>query len=227
MAAVAAFVLAACDGSVVVGGGDTRGDTRSYEVSSRIDRLVVRADAGAVEVTGTEEEAPPEVTERLHYDKRQPRTSHEIEGNTLVLTATCPSRGQRRCWVDYTITVERSVEVAAESGAGNVVVQDTSGSVEARTSAGDIRATGVTGPSVVAGSDAGSVVLEFTSAPDEVDATTSAGDVTVRLPGRTSYAVEADTEVGDRRVEVPVDSGSAHRVVLRSDVGDVSVLPAA
>ncbi|MQA85940.1 MAG: DUF4097 family beta strand repeat protein [Streptosporangiales bacterium] len=215
--------LAGCNGTVVVG-GDTQGDEKNYEVGGRIDRLVVRADAGDVKVTGTEGERTPAVTERLHYDTRKPRTTHKVENNTLVLTATCPG-GARRCWVDYAITVERSVQVTAETGAGDVVVENTSRPMEATADAGDVRATGLAGPSAVAGSDAGGVLLEFVSPPDQVDATTSAGDVTIRLPGGTSYAVEADTDVGDSTVDVPVDSGSAHRVRARSDVGDVSVLP--
>lgn len=223
--AALALALAGCDEGGIVTQGDTQGDVRNYEVGRRVDRLVVRADAGGVTVTGTEDERPPEVTERLHYDRRKPQTSHRIENGTLVLTATCPSRGARQCWVDYTITVERSVEVAAETGAGNIVVEDTVRPVEASADAGDVRATGLAGSSAIASSDAGGVLLEFASPPDKVDATTSAGDVTVRLPDGTSYAVEADTEVGERTVRVPADPGSARRVQVRSDVGDVSVLP--
>jgi hypothetical protein len=49
--------------------------------------------------------------------------------------------------------------------------------------------------------------------------------VTVRLPGGSTYAVDATTDAGDREVSVAVDPGSGHRVTAQSEAGNVTVKP--
>lgn len=225
---LAAALTAACDAvTVSTSGAPTPKEVDSYEVDGAVDRLVVRADAGSVEVRGTDRDQPPAVTEELHHDGQKPRTSHRTESGTVTLTATCPSRGQHRCWVDYMITVGRKAELVLDTGAGDIDVQDAAGAVEVSTGAGDVRAGGLAASSVTARSGAGGVQLGFVAPPEAVDAVASAGDVTVRLPDGAAYAVDAGTDVGEQVVDVPTASDAGHRVRARSEAGDVSVLPAA
>lgn len=58
----------------------------------------------------------------------------------------------------------------------------------------------------------------------ELVAVTGAGDVTVRLAGGP-YRVDAQTEAGDRIVEVPNDAAATLSVTARTGAGDVRVLP--
>lgn len=227
----AAVALAGCDETsraaptTTTTTGDTAGDPNNYQVGQRVDGLVVRVDAGSVQVRSAAGEAPPVVAEELNYDDEKPRTRHRVDGGVLYLTATCPSGGARRCWVDYTVTVEDSVDLTIETGAGDIVVDGNTRSVEASTEAGNVRASGLAG-SATASSEAGNVSLAFVSSPGHAEATSSAGDVTVRVPADVGYQVDARTGLGERAVEVPTSSGSQWFIRARTEVGDVSVLPA-
>jgi hypothetical protein len=163
-------------------------------------------------------------------------------GDELVLSGDCPAVVSSWCSVDYTVVVPPDTEVIVDSGsgsitvigvqgdvtasssAGSVTVSDLGGVVRLTSSAGAVRGEGLTGTTVRARSDAGSVRLVFDAAPTSVDADSSAGAVEVVVPYDDAvYAVDASTSAGSTRIEVATDPSADRTLRLRSSAGDVSV----
>lgn len=147
------------------------------------------------------------------------------------------------CSVDYTVTLPADTDVVGATAAGDITIEGLSGDIDVATSAGAIDATGASGEVRLRSSagdvtlldstasrigvrtSAGDVEVTALEAPDEIDAETSAGDVTLFLPGDVGYDVLADTSAGDVTVGV-IDDPAAPRVVrARTSAGDVTVLP--
>ncbi|MFC8590311.1 DUF4097 family beta strand repeat-containing protein [Streptomyces atroolivaceus] len=107
---------------------------------------------------------------------------------------------------------------------GGVTVRDASGPLKLSADNGSIEAERVSGSSVIARSDNGSVQLGFTRAPDLVDTVSDNGSISIDLPGGKSvYAVSAEADNGDVSVDVPRNESSEHVVKARSDNGEVTV----
>jgi len=167
-----------------------------------------------------------------------------VDEGRLVLTGTCPLYLSTYCSVDYEIRVPAEVAVVARVDDGPIRVIGVSGAVEVVSDNSGVELVGLTGPvrvhsangsltgedlqspSVEASTDNGSVDLGFTAAPDTVLATSDNGSVEVRLPGVAGdYRVDAGTDNGSTEIGVATDPASSRSVVLRSDNGDLRVLP--
>ncbi len=205
-----------------VGFGDTR--TNSYEVAGQprpITELRVSSDAGDIEVVG-HGSGPVRVVEELHYEKEPPRTHHKVRQGVLSLRYDdCGDD----CWVDYRIEVPARVATVLHNGAGDITLRGMAGRIEATTGAGDLTARRLRSRRATLRTSAGNVDVAFASAPSSVDAVSSAGNLTVRLPGGT-YAVRAATTVGDAVVGVHRASTSPRTIHAETQAGDVRVLPA-
>ncbi len=111
-----------------------------------------------------------------------------------------------------------------QSSAGDVRVTGSSGTLQLVSSAGDVVVTGANASSVEATSSAGDVRLSFRNAPRSITASSSAGDVAVGVArSSTGYRVDASTSAGDTTVQIKSDPESPMRMKLRSSAGDVSV----
>lgn len=147
------------------------------------------------------------------------------------------------CGTDYVITVPKDLEVSVENTSGNVKVSDvaavgklktTSGDIELRdaggddvtldATSGDIEATGLTATKVYGKTTSGRVELTFTTAPQEVRAQGSSGDVTVQVPeGAETYKVDTDTSSGDEHAELRTDPAATRTITAKTSSGDVTV----
>ena len=92
-----------------------------------------------------------------------------------------------------------------------------------RSSSGDVSAADLGARRVSASTNSGDVTLEFTAAPDRVDALGHSGDMQVIVPpGSGPYHVITDTNSGDTNA-IP-DSARATRLIhVRTNSGDASV----
>ncbi|MCX5412859.1 DUF4097 family beta strand repeat-containing protein [Streptomyces sp. NBC_00059] len=114
------------------------------------------------------------------------------------------------------------LKISADNG--GVVVRDASGPLELHSDNGTIEAERVSGGSVIARANNGSVELGFETVPDLVDTVSDNGSITIDLPaGKNTYAVSAHADNGDVRVDVPRSDSSGHVVKARSDNGEVTV----
>ena len=146
------------------------------------------------------------------------------------------------CKTSYVLTVPRDVKLTVENSSGKVTVagieggavlktssadievHDVGGPLELRSSSGDVEGDGLAATSVTTHSSSGSVALDFTVAPQTVDAKTSSGDVDIRIPsGTESYKVDTDTSSGDESANVKIDPNATRTIRAKTSSGDVSI----
>jgi hypothetical protein len=195
---------------------------QSFQVTDTIDRIEVRGAVTNVELTtGT---GPVLVQENARYRKERPTTTHQVAGTTLIVQdGGCPKIvGTAGCDVTFAIRVPAGTAVAVNANVGNVRVRDLGGDLTVQTAVGDIDATALGGKNVSAHTDTGTVRLRFSAVPDRVDVLVDVGQVDIRVPGDTRYAVEC---TGHADVSVDRDGSSPHRITASSQLG-ISISPA-
>lgn len=211
----------------------------------RLDGAAVRVvdidnSAGAVQVVGTDSD---EVTirARVSHGMRSTARSERIEGDRLVLRASCPIFGSSFCEVAYTLEVPDDVAIRVRS-AGRIGVSDVAGDVDASTDngrveaariGGDVRltsdngrvaATGLRSTTAEAYSDNGRVELGFLDPPAAVTASSDNGSVEVLLPDTPAeYDVDVSSDNGTTATPINTDPESERTVTASSDNGDVTV----
>lgn len=201
----------------------------------------VTSDNGDVRVIG-DETTTVRVVIRLEQGWSRIDRVARVEGDRLVLSASCPFLGGPFCSADYEVHVPPGIAVAARSDNGDASVTDVDGDATVSSSNGDVagsRLGGVVrlgtdngnvegldlrGRSVKGTSSNGDVELNFDLPPADVEVESSNGDVEVVVPrGDELYAVDATTDNGDARTPVRTDPSGRRRIVARSDNGDVTV----
>jgi hypothetical protein len=146
------------------------------------------------------------------------------------------------CKTTYVLTVPKDVKLTVESSSGSVTVTGMSGGVTAKASSGDIEAhdlggpvtleassgdieaDGLTATSVTSRTSSGSQQLDFTVAPQSVDAKGSSGDIAIQIPsGDESYKVDTKTSSGDESANVKIDPSSSRTIQAKTSSGDVTI----
>jgi DUF4097 and DUF4098 domain-containing protein YvlB len=197
-------------------------NTATYDVADKAAKISISTTAGKVTVT-EKDTATVKVTETRHWEKgKEPTTSHDVTNGTVNLGYKCDNNDA--CWVSYDVEIPRGTGAHIETDAGEVKLTDLSGDLDVSTTAGRISGTGLTARQATARTTAGTLELSFAKAPLDVDAKTTAGRATVRVPGGQSYAVDIDASVGDTEVNVPRDDNSAHKIKVRTTAGQARVL---
>lgn len=212
--------------------------TRAF--TGPVTALQVEVDTGNVNIrTGD----ATSVTTRVHHAFYNPEPTAELVGGILKVEGNC-SGGTfviGTCDVDVDVVVPAGTEVVARSDTGDLEVIGVTGGVVAHTSTGDIDVQGIGGATLLttntgdingedlagpshARSDVGDLDLNFSAAPESLNASTNTGDVLVTVPNDgTRYQVTADSSGGDSKVQVPTDLDSTRHARLRSDIGDVTI----
>jgi len=178
---------------------------------------------GAIRIEGTDDAAIV-VDADVSVGLRSGHHSEQVQGDRLVLRATCPGFLSTWCGVDYTIRVPRHVAVVARSSDSSVTVTGIDGDLQLHSSDGSVTATDVQSPTVDASSSDGRVQLTFAAAPTQVRATSSDGSVTVVVPHTPdAYRVDASSADGGTDVRVSTDPTSSRVIDARSSDGHVTV----
>lgn len=229
-------VLAGCAGPGVL-----QHRTRDYRVGGPVRALVVHGRVGGIEVSGGDV-GKVSVTERISFHDAAPVTTHRVTAGVLTLDSHCPV--VKGCTIGYDITVPAATPVSVRDNVGTITLRSLSGRVIAHTDAGDINLASVSGPVEVTGHagqilgqdvsaaravarlSAGRIDITFSAVPASLTATSTAGSVTLRVPGSASYAVHARSTVGSTRVTVPSSPSSPHVITATVETGAVSVEPA-
>jgi DUF4097 and DUF4098 domain-containing protein YvlB len=199
----------------------TAADQQSYQITDRIDALVV--DARAAAVTLEAGDGPVTVDEIYHSGSDRPTTSHRVDGTTLHLTETGCRDNSVRCDVEFRVRLPAAATADITSQAGAVQVAGLTGNLTVTTQAGAVQGSGLGGDQVRVSTKAGATTLAFTRAPSTVSASTEVGAVEVRVPSGTSYAVDVQSTVGRSDVSVQRDPASPHKIEVRTSVGAVRV----
>lgn len=199
-------------------------------------------DAGRVRVVaGSGDEVV--VNANVTYGLRDAHVDAHVEGDRLIVRASCPIVIFGTCDVDYTVEVPADVAVRVRASGGGITIDGVEGAVDASSSGGGVRLVDTGGPivarssgggvrgedlrseSVDASSSGGGVRLSFTTTPDEVRARSSGGGVTVEVPDTPEpYAVQASSSGGSVRTsDVRHDPDSPRIIDVRSSGGGVTV----
>jgi hypothetical protein len=136
--------------------------------------------------------------------------------------------------------------VAVATGTGNVLVADVHGPVDVNSSNGTVAvtrastavriseqtgyvdATGLLGGTVTVTVANGPIDLGFTAPPQQVDASTQTGGVTVHVPyGNVQYQLDLHTGTGHVVTSIPSDPSSTHVIRVLTENGDILVGPGA
>ncbi|MFC5179861.1 DUF4097 family beta strand repeat-containing protein [Actinomadura harenae] len=228
-ALLAVLPLSACGGSLSVGLANSEKDQRTYTVSEKVTSMKVTGHTGRVEIVGADVPTV-KVTENLRFTKNgRPDVKHEVTGGALEMSYSCPgsiSLSGHVCEVDYRITVPRALAAELRTDTGAIVVSGMTGSVTARANTGTITGTGlrpVASAHISARTDTGSVRLSMASAAAEVSARANTGHIKIVVPGAQKFAVSADTNTGEKQVNIPTDPGAPHTIKAQTDTGDVTI----
>jgi hypothetical protein len=125
---------------------------------------------------------------------------------------------------DITV-IDADGPITLHTSGGDVDVVDSGGDLDLSSSGGSIRATGSTAERVTSGSSGGEITLGFIETPTLVEASTSGGDLVIRVPADDSlYDVEVHTAGGGSEITVRTDPSSERSIIARTSGGDVAVL---
>jgi DUF4097 and DUF4098 domain-containing protein YvlB len=102
----------------------------------------------------------------------------------------------RNISIDYDITLPKSSLLSANSGSGDVDIQDVGSSLKAHSGSGNVRAHGIPGPATL-GTGSGNIDFQQT-APGDVKAETGSGDITLH---GISGALKSSTGSGNIEVD--------------------------
>lgn len=157
---------------------------------------------------------------------RSPNVSSRVKGDSVNVVVECPlwSFGSS---VSLVVEVPPGGSVTARSSAGSVRAEGLSADLDISSSAGSVTATDVTSSVLSAESSAGSVSLTWSAQadPKTIKAESSAGSVRVTVPdvAGVSYRVDADSSAGSTNVEVRTDPSASRTIRARSSAGSVTV----
>jgi DUF4097 and DUF4098 domain-containing protein YvlB len=142
------------------------------------------------------------------------------------------------CHVSVRLEVPRSTSVRVVTGTGDLRAEHLEGGADLRSATGDTHVLGVRGP-VRVHADTGDVevvasapdisvqtatgdVAIVASHPQTIRARAATGDIVLVVPDLT-YAVDAQSDVGDDKVFVQRDDTSPRKLQARTNTGDVIV----
>ena len=196
--------------------------TDLFTAPAPVSDVAIDVDTGGVTVDGGADSA---LTARITrgYAFWGPQVTTRAAGGTVTMTGDCPLLGViTACSADFDVVAPADATVHAKSTAGSVMVTGISGPVTAESTAGGVAVLRSRAPSVTASSTAGDVRVESLGTPNMVTASTSAGGVTVEVPGG-AYKVEASATAGDVTVTgVTRDDAATHVIRASATAGDVT-----
>ena len=188
-----------------------------------ITRIDVSTDRGSVRVIASDRD---DIALSAYVSNGLGGTDHaeRVRGHRLLVDGDCSFPVAYWCTASYTLRVPRGMKLVLWSGSGDVSVSGATGDVDLTSDHGSVEGTRLRSTYVRAGSDHGEVRLGFASAPMQVRATATHGDVTIVVP-RTGDAYRADlsSDHGSTDASVRTDSTARRTIEASSQHGDVTV----
>ena len=213
-----------CGLAVGVSEALTHERTTETTIARHIERVVVRASTGHVNLSGSEG-SRVRVGEKLQWIWRKPRVSTQLRGATLTVSADCPgSSTLNRCKADLDLAIPFDANVVVRGDSGDIAAERLAGHLQLTTDSGNVAGRDLNPTVAVATTNAGNVDLGFSTQPVTVRANSDSGDVTVTVPAGGEYRVDATTNSGDVKVEGVLRNDHAGRsITATADAGDVTV----
>jgi len=217
-------LLVVCGVAVGLSEALTHERTTTATVARHIERVVVSADTGHVNLSGSKGSRVM-VRQKLRWLWRKPSVSTRVEGSTLTVSAQCPgSSTLNRCKADLDLAIPFDADVVVRGDSGDISAERLAGHLELTTDSGDVAGRDLNPTTVKATTNAGNVDLEFATQPVSVHANSDSGDVDVTVPAGGEYRVDAATTAGDVEVQGILRNDHAGRTITATaDAGDVTV----
>jgi hypothetical protein len=223
----------------------------TFTVTEPVRAVQIRTDASNVRL-GYGDVAEPELRFEQAASTIDVTFTHAVENGTLILDVDYD--GKRWWdWMDFGSDVSRlevtlpaalaesRLPVTVDSGAGNVAVHGTFGSVDVATAAGGLELTGraedltletsagnvrvddyAVAGRLQASTSAGNLTIGLTSVPDSATVESSAGNVEFTVPDG-DYRITADTSAGTVTQDAPSNPRSDRHFQLTTAAGNVTV----
>jgi hypothetical protein len=193
-------------------------------VAGQVHKIVVRADAGDVDVRAG---LTGDVVVQRHDAWLVDRPSvHERYANgVLTIDTGCGGlKAVLRCRTDLMIDAPPEVDVQVKTKSGDVDLRGLSGRADVETDSGDIRTHRLEPVTMRATTEAGDVSLDLFGQPARTEAISDAGDVRVTVP-YGQYRVDATADGGgEAKVEGLIrDDLAPQAIVALTNVGDIVV----
>ncbi|WP_151523828.1 hypothetical protein [Serinicoccus kebangsaanensis] len=223
---VVTAVLVAGAGISSVPGMLRQSDTAVLDLPDDVDRVVVQSPRGDVELRELRDGEQARVDAELHWSMARPELGllDGPDDGSVVVQAPCNGGNMGQCSASFSLVVPPGTDVEVVGGFGDIDI-DTTGTVEARGTGGDLRVSGE--PTwIELNSTMGDVTIEGLGAPppELIRVNSTMGDVTVTLPPRIAYAVSTQTDLGDDpQVSVARDRGSPYVVDIETTMGSIDV----
>ena len=196
----------------------------TYVVRGSLNGIALDVGDGDVVIAGGGDRADVAVerTDRFTFD-HPAETERSVVDGVFHVRSRCPATALHSCSVRYRVVVPDNVPVEVRTDSGTVRFSGYRGSGTVRTRTGDVRIDGFCGFSLVARSDAGSIVADAACAPQELVLRSSSGDVRAVVPaGR--YRVDADSASGEAVVRgISSVQDGPFSLDASSSSGDVTV----
>jgi deoxycytidine triphosphate deaminase len=212
------LVLAGAGTAIALAGAGPRVEQRQL-LPHQVTAVTIDAGAGDVTVRSGATADTVEVIRRARDSlSDEPAARGTWDGTTLLIRPGCPDA----CSADYEIRVPNGVAVTAKTDSGDIRLGGTLGVVSVDAGWGEVDAD-VAVDNLTTRTGSGDTELRLRSAPSQLTATSGSGDIDIRVPSTQTYAVAADTESGDTKIEVPRQDTASHHVQLTTGSGDISL----
>jgi hypothetical protein len=200
-----------------------RTDTTRTIVASPIHEIIVRADAGNVDIrAGLTGDVMLQRTDAWLVDR--PNVTERLKDGVLEIETGCGHlKTVLRCRSDLMIDAPPEVDVKIMTKSGDVDLRGLSGRADIETDSGDIRTHRLEPVIVRAMTNAGDVSLDLFGQPARTEARSDAGDVRVTVP-YGPYRVDANANGGRVRVDGLIRDDLAPQAIdALTNVGNVTV----
>ncbi len=166
---------------------------RCIEINNMIGQLTVESSGGDSDADG---EVRIVALKRSHSQTIVDQISVLIEPTRCGLTIH--SKGPRSSYweIEYVISVPAGIELIAKQAAGDVRLNNVSGTASIELGLGEIQITGLVGPSLTVNSGAGDIVVSGGDAAT-MDIVLGTGNVDIQLRDDASYEIDAETGIGE------------------------------
>ena len=188
--------------------------------------LTVNSGDGDVQLKSAPAATRLRIVERVSEDLETPRRYYALSGSGLLsLNGHCNILMSIYCSVDYAITVPSGVSVHVRSGAGDLTATGltTTSPFSLESGEGDVKALGISAPTVHLDAGAGDITARLTTPPRYLEASSGAGDITITVPNVT-YDVTASSGAGTVSDQgLRTDPSSPRRINVSAGAGDITI----
>lgn len=195
-----------------------------HQLPGQLHSLTLDGEVGEITVRAAGEGEAPSAQATIRSGLTELSADATIEGDAALLTDTCRSAWWTNCSVDWSLVVQDDTALIITSSVGDITVTETTGQLSITTDVGDISVAGAEAATVRTDSSVGDITVALVTPPQDLQANSSTGDVTVTVPDdATAYRVLTDTSVGEVTNELGSDPGGSSVIDVRTSVGDITL----